>query len=144
MAYLRLYHVQTGNLEIPRSPELPELQSNEIRGFGFSPDARFIWFTGNLGSSPNLIAIRSANRQIAFGADSTGPVKWLPDNRIGIVTESGFEFRDENGALLQRLPGPFDSTNTPKEVVTDWALSPDGNWIYSAEQSGIIRRWRAR
>ncbi len=139
---LRLYNAATGRLIATPI----ETQLNLVRDFGFSPDGQFIWNTRVAGGSPNFEATRLIGREIVFSTDSTGPVKWLPDGRIGIVKENGFEWRDSKGNLLTRLPGPFQS-QTLKGLLTyvkDWVLSPDGKWIYSCEQSGTIRRWRAR
>jgi len=135
--FLRRYDVQRENMGVFVD------QAPAFDALGFSPDGRFLWFVRqnsmgkpvsfhiapNTGFKINWSLVRSHK---CFGAS-----KWLPDGLIGIVQEKGFSWRDASGREIGHLPGPFGT-------ISDWTLSPDGNWIVSVERSGIIRRWRAR
>jgi hypothetical protein len=81
-------------------------------------------------------------------SDGAGPVKWVSNTRAGIVKKNGFTWHDGVDAagrnLIRDLPGPFQPANNTPQAVTDWALSPDEDWIYSAHSDGTIRKWRAR
>lgn len=117
--------------------------------YGFSPDSQFVWLVRSdnvRGVIIDFEVVRVSDSKLMWQTPCSGPAKWLTDGRIGIVNESRFDWRDAKGNLLGSLPGPFQKTTLkgPLGHVTDWVLSPDGNWIYSAEQSGIVRRWRAR
>lgn len=141
---LRRFEVQTGKA----TSSLNQFTSS--RSFGFSPDGRFLWFVEEDGYGIKFKFHVATNPNSILGATDkwsqscSGPPKWLPDGRIGLVKPDGFEWRDASGRLLGRLPGPFQSLRVTPSYVQSWALSPDGNYIYSAEQSGTIRRWRAR
>lgn len=126
--FLRRYDVRSGKMVETVN------QFTELRSMDFSPNGFFFWWAKD--SQGYFEVVRTDTWKWQWGADCAGPVKWLPDNRVGIVKENGFEFRDARGKFLQSLPGPIK--------VSDWALSPDGNWIYSCETSGMIRKWRAR
>jgi hypothetical protein len=141
--YLRRYDVQSGKMVSVVN------QSTEYRDFGFSPDSQRIWFAHESRIRLNLDVIRTKDSKYLWSADCAGPVKWLPDGRVGIVQTNGFEWRTGSGQKLRRLPGP--STG-----VSDWVLSADGKWIYSCEISrtaagqtasnpgGTVRKWRAQ
>ncbi len=114
--------------------------------FGWSPDGQHLWFTNGDGyMNHSFQAIRALNFRPLWSAECAGRVKWLPDNRIGIVGRRQFSWRDATGRELSRLPGPIQNGPLPTgKQIEDWVISPDGNFIYSAQQSGVIRRWRAR
>jgi WD40 repeat protein len=127
--FLRRYDVRSGKMVKTVN------QFTDLRSMGFSPNGFFFWWVQE--SSPSdLNVVRTDTWNWQWSTQCVVPVKWLSDNRIGIVKKNGFEFRDARGKVLQSLPGPVN--------VSDWTLSPDGDWIYSAETSGIIRKWRAR
>ncbi|HEX8464640.1 MAG TPA: hypothetical protein VF627_08480, partial [Abditibacterium sp.] len=88
--------------------------------------------------------IRTSDFQFPGGATCSGPVKCLPDGRIGFVRPQSFDLITADYSSSRVLPGPFDNGRDPARAVKDWTLSPDGNWIYSAHSDGFIRRWRAR
>ena len=130
--FLRCYDVQSGKMTKTVH------QTTDLGAMGFSPDANLFWFVQSLGgNSGDFNVLRADNWKWLWSADCAGPVKWLPDGRIGIVGKHGFSWRRASGSRLQQVSGPF-------APVSDWALSPDGNWTYSVESSGLIRRWRAR
>ncbi len=142
--FLRRYDLQNG-----KPMEILNRGSMTSR-FGFSPDGRWIWFIRD-NASGNPLSFHAApvsNSRTFLGSiwsqDCSGPAKWLSDGRIGIVRESGFEWRLASGRLFRRLPGPIQDNINPNKLLVDWTLSPDGKWIYSCERSGVIRRWRAR
>ncbi len=123
---------------------------SEIISCGFSSDGQLIYAvtdsqTGGFGGGVQTLDVyRIRDAQKIWSTSYVGPVKWLPDGRIGIVERDGFSWRDEMGKEVQHLPGPLQNSLAWSRGITDWALSPDGNWIYSSELSGAIYRWRAR
>jgi len=141
-AFLQLYDVQTGKMTARIG------ESVGFRGFGFSPDGQRIWFVSDRMSGSKepfgLQVVRTHDAKILWHSACFGPVKWLPDGRIGLVEGDGFSWRDAAGRQTQHLPGPVLTPGIVPEDLTDWVLSPDGRWIYSCERSGVVRRWRAR
>ena len=145
-SFLRRYDVQSGKMVGTIH------QSSAVYGigysFGYSPDGRLFWFVHNdvgiVRKEVSFNVCRASDWKYLWSAPCFAPTKWLPDDRIGIVQKDGFTWRDITGHELQHLLGPFQPVEYPGIEVKDWALSPDGNWIYSCERSGIIRRWRAR
>jgi len=106
---------------------------------GFSPDGRLIWFVrqNDLGVMRGLEVRRASDNKVLWTAPCGGIVKWLPDGRIGLAQKNGFEWRTPSGRLINRLSGPFEN-------VTDWTTSPDGDWLYVANDDGAVYRYRAR
>lgn len=120
-------------------------RSAAVGAFGFSPDSRLLWFTDAMTRhGTNFFVQQAGNGAPAWSGEASGPVKWWPD-RVGIVGAGSFEWRrPASGQLLRRLPGPFDNYGPGASHIQDWAPSPDGKWIYSCDQTAVIRRWRAR
>lgn len=154
---LRRYHVSNGQLadkgQLTNGTSLILVMSNSMTlfRFGFSPDGRYIWFNQPSGEMPDSFNwVPNTETQLEQsaikGSNCSGPSKWVPDGRIGIAKSNSFEWHDAAGQLLGRLPGPFQARIFGRNAsrLEDWVLSPDGNWIYSAERGGAIRRWRAR
>ena len=145
---LNRYDVQTGKKVsfIAHLGDVNAFGFSPDSHFGFSPDGQKIWYLSN----GTLHVVGTLDPQKSWSCPCSGRAKWLPNGHIGIVQTNGFQWRLASGRLIRRLPGPFTNpvpTNNPQNYaqdVRDWALSPDGKWIYSAEQSGTIRKWRAR
>jgi WD40 repeat protein len=126
------YAVRTGKKAQTINP------SGSFPHFDFSPDGRYFWFMqGDVGQAKSIIVMDARTWKSLAHIPCSAPVKWVSPGRLGIVQASHFEWLDMATGKHTSLPGPLGA-------VADWALSPDGRWIYSVERNGTIRKWRAR
>ncbi len=138
------YDVPTGKLIrlIHRSSQ--GAGGSRIVDFGWSPDGKSFWFVRRSVAEDYLDfnVLRATDSALLWSAPCAGPSKWLPDGRIGLMEQGGFSWRDASGREIGHLPGPLAGSRLADEP--QWEATPDGNWIYSCEEGGIIRRWRAK
>lgn len=140
------YHVPSGKfaaLIARRKTAFGDYGSGEC---GWSPDGKFIWFVRQdlRGDYLDFNVVRVADSKPMWSAPCAGPSKWLPDGRIGIMQQGGFSWRDASGREIGRASGPLPGTKAILFGAAEWEASPDGRWIYDMDNSGTIRRWRAK